>query len=161
MRTRAKSGLQVFFEIKFRFLTLEFLFSVEPRDESPWNTGRSLYIDMLTVHSYYAQIKEDLMSTLSVAIKLIRDGKCFPIFDENLGEGLVRGKYVAVDASLAFVLEEEHDWSRDVLNVSNASTPGKVAMPVLEASKTPDASGEQIRRGKGTGLAQHRNKVRK
>ena len=37
------------------------MFLVEPEDNVLWNVDRSLRVEMLTVHTNYAQLKEDLL----------------------------------------------------------------------------------------------------
>ena len=102
---------------------------------------------MLTVHTYYAHLKEDLLKQICTSLKLIHDKLCCPLFEGNLDKGIAAGKYVAVDVSLAFLQDEDQqDWSRDVLDVSNASntSAGGIQVPRLKENKMPTASGEQI-----------------
>ncbi|KAL3072836.1 hypothetical protein niasHS_017810 [Heterodera schachtii] len=120
---------------------------VEPKGEVQWNSKRrSLRLDMMAVHSYYGQLKErDLMFAILNAIKLVREGTIPPIFIEKLS-AVVHDKFVAVDTSLAFQQSEE--WSRDVLNISNASpSPEGAKRLTLREHKTPHCSGEQINTG--------------
>uniref|UniRef100_A0A914HN18 Protein kinase domain-containing protein n=1 Tax=Globodera rostochiensis TaxID=31243 RepID=A0A914HN18_GLORO len=118
---------------------------VESKDAVQWNTKRrSLRLEMMAVHSYYGQLKErDLVFAILNAISLVKEGTHMPIFTENLS-AVVRSNFVAVDASLAFQQGEE--WSRDVLNISNAS-PSPEEVKRQKEHKTPHRSGEQISRG--------------
>uniref|UniRef100_A0A183C403 HDAC_interact domain-containing protein n=1 Tax=Globodera pallida TaxID=36090 RepID=A0A183C403_GLOPA len=118
---------------------------VESKDAVQWNAKRrSLRLEMMAVHSYYGQLKErDLVFAILNAISLVKEGTHMPIFTENLS-AVVRSNFVAVDASLAFQQGEE--WSRDVLNISNAS-PSPEEVKRQKEHKTPHRSGEQISRG--------------
>jgi hypothetical protein len=78
--------------------------------------------EMLTVHTNYAQLKEDLLSQICNAVEMVRKQKWCPVFESNLERGIRQGRYVAVEVSLAFMQEEDKDWSQDVLDVSNASS---------------------------------------
>ena len=76
----------------------------------------------------------------------MQDKSCCPIFEEDLKERMSKDKYVAVNASLAFLQDEDDDWSREVLDVSNASSPDRTILPKTRANRRPTLSGEQIRR---------------
>ena len=81
------------------------------------------------------------------AVKIVREQKCYPVFTEDdLDEAISLGKYIAIDASLAFQMDEDQDWSRDVLDVSNATSPSGAGAIRGRAKSTPGSSGEQIRR---------------
>jgi hypothetical protein len=102
---------------------------------------------MLTVHTLYASLKEDLLHQICNAVHLVRDKRCCPIFEGDLEKGIRDDQFLAVDVSLAFAQEEDDlNWSRDVLNVSNASSPGRVEGLRTARSKTTSATGEPVRR---------------
>uniref|UniRef100_A0A914L117 Protein kinase domain-containing protein n=1 Tax=Meloidogyne incognita TaxID=6306 RepID=A0A914L117_MELIC len=119
---------------------------VEPLKEIPWERRRNLRLDILTCQSHYAPLKEDLLDQICHAVRLVQDKSCCPIFEENLKERMSKDKYVAVNASLAFLQDEDDDWSREVLDVSNASSPDRTILPKTRANRRPTLSGEQIRR---------------
>ncbi|KAL7070282.1 hypothetical protein ACQ4LE_010683 [Meloidogyne hapla] len=119
---------------------------VEPLKEIPWERRRSLRLDTLTCHSHYAPLKEELLEQICNAVRLVQDKSCCPIFEEDLKERMSKDKYVAVNASLAFLQDEDADWSREVLDISNASSPDRTILPKTRANRRPTLSGEQIRR---------------
>uniref|UniRef100_A0A914MFC4 Protein kinase domain-containing protein n=1 Tax=Meloidogyne incognita TaxID=6306 RepID=A0A914MFC4_MELIC len=119
---------------------------VEPLKEIPWERRRNLRLDILTCQSHYAPLKEELLDQICHAVRLVQDKSCCPIFEEDLKERMSKDKYVAVNASLAFLQDEDDDWSREVLDVSNASSPDRTILPKTRANRRPTLSGEQIRR---------------